>query len=204
MAAALPTPSTELEAVNVMLTTIGETMVNTLAEPTSADVAVAKQVLAEVSRDVQGWAWHFNTEDHYPLPINGDGEIVLPPNVLRVDVNPNEYPTIDPVQRGNRLYDKESHSFKFSGTLHATVVLYLPFDQLTEAARRHITVKAARVFADRLMGTDDLHTYSKQDELDTLALLRKADAATGNPNIFRGSARKPNARYSPAQAIQRS
>lgn len=202
--AALPTPSTELEAVNVLLSTIGETPVNTLTESTSVDVAVAKLVLTEVSRDVQGRAWHFNIEDDYPLHPTTDGEIVLPPNILRVDVNPNAYPDIDPVQRGNRLYDKVTHSFAFKGTLYATVVIFLPFDQLTESARRYITVKAARVYADRQMGITDRHTYTKQDEFDALALLRKSDSATGNPNIFRGSARKPSARFSPAYTIQRS
>jgi hypothetical protein len=57
-----PTSMTELEAVNVLLTTIGEAPVNTLTGNQVTDVTVAKQVLLEISREIQSQGWHFNTE----------------------------------------------------------------------------------------------------------------------------------------------
>lgn len=47
-----PTPTTELEAVNTMLSGIGEAPVNSLSEVT-ADVSLARHILNEVSREVQ-------------------------------------------------------------------------------------------------------------------------------------------------------
>ena len=57
-----PAAMTELEAVNVLLTTIGEAPVNTLTGKQTTDVAIAQQVLNEVNREVQSRGWHFNTE----------------------------------------------------------------------------------------------------------------------------------------------
>ena len=51
---------TELEAVNILLTTIGEAPVNTLTGNQVTDVTVATQVLLEISREIQSQGWHFN------------------------------------------------------------------------------------------------------------------------------------------------
>ena len=56
-----PTSMTELEAVNVLLTTIGEQPINSFWNQTT-DVTIARQVLNEVNREVQSQGWHFNTE----------------------------------------------------------------------------------------------------------------------------------------------
>ena len=45
--------TTKLEAVNSMLTAIGETPVNTITNATTTDVSIALQVLDNVSREVQ-------------------------------------------------------------------------------------------------------------------------------------------------------
>ena len=62
-----PTKMTELEAVNVLLTTIGEAPVNTLTGNQVTDVTIARQVLNEVSREVQSQGWYFNTENGVTL-----------------------------------------------------------------------------------------------------------------------------------------
>ena len=73
-----PTSMTELEAVNVLLTTIGETPVNTLTGNQVTDVTIAKQVLNEISREVQAQGWHFNTEDGVELMPNEFKKILVP------------------------------------------------------------------------------------------------------------------------------
>ena len=72
-----PTSMTELEAVNVLLTTIGEAPVNTLTGNQVTDVTIANQVLTEVSREVQAQGWHFNTEDKVVLSRNEFKQIVI-------------------------------------------------------------------------------------------------------------------------------
>jgi hypothetical protein len=55
-------PTTELEAVNTMLNTIGEAPVNTLVNMTSVDASSALSILNSVNREVQSQGWFFNTE----------------------------------------------------------------------------------------------------------------------------------------------
>ena len=62
--------TTKLEAVNVMMTSIGETPVNTITAATTTDVAIAITILDNVSREVQSVGWHFNIDQDYQLIPN--------------------------------------------------------------------------------------------------------------------------------------
>ncbi len=55
-----PSTTTELQAVNTILSAIGElpTTATVLTNGTSADVSMAKQILDEVNREVQAEGWH--------------------------------------------------------------------------------------------------------------------------------------------------
>ena len=61
------TVTSKLEAVNTMLTAIGESPVNTITSSTTTDVSIALQILDNVSREVQSVGWHFNTDTNYLL-----------------------------------------------------------------------------------------------------------------------------------------
>ena len=62
---ALPTSPTtaQLDAVNEMLMSVGQTPVTQL-EATNPDVALAFETLTQVSRGVQAEGWTFNRENH--------------------------------------------------------------------------------------------------------------------------------------------
>jgi len=181
------TPTTELEAVNLMLDVIGESPINSLNDSAVVDAVKAKAVLSEVSRAVQQKGWHFNTEKDYELvPTVFDKEIQTPANCLRVDTTGADK-AIDVAQRGNRLYDRRNHTFKFDKSLKVDMVIALPFDQLPEAARYYITIRAARVFQARTVGSLDLYKFSVEDEKLALMDLKKAEGVTGDFNMFSGS-----------------
>lgn len=54
-------PTTELEAVNAMLRAIGEAPVSSLST-SQVDVVTALGILTDLTREVQGEGWRFNTE----------------------------------------------------------------------------------------------------------------------------------------------
>ena len=64
----MTTPTTELEAVNIMLSTIGEAPVNNL-DSGLVDAETAETILKNVSRDVQSHGWNFNSEPDYTLRL---------------------------------------------------------------------------------------------------------------------------------------
>ena len=152
--------TTELEAVNVMLGTIGEQPVNSLDISTISEVSIASDMLYEVSREVQTRGWSFNEEDEYTLSVS-EGEIPLPTNCLKV-VCSGETDWI--VRRGNRLYNRTDHTFTFAAAVEASIVFFLPFTDLPQAARNYITLRTARKFQVRILGSDSIEKFTAIDE----------------------------------------
>jgi len=198
--------TTELESINIMLAAIGEAPVNSLAGTVPVDVRLAQSTLTEVNKEVQSEGWSFNTEIDVPLPRNNASkQIALSTDVLRIDPNIHQHPTIDAIQRGLKLYDRLNNRFEFDEDLICTVVYFRTFDELPEPARRYITIKAARIFVDRLVSDDGLRTYTQQDEVRARSILMETDLANGDHNILRGDPSLTSVfdTYSPANALIR-
>lgn len=179
------TPTSELEAINTILSVIGESPISTLSDISSvADAVTAQSILSEVSRQVQTKGWHFNTEKNFELsPDVYSKEITIPTNALRVDTSGDNRET-DVVQRGSRLYNRETHTFQFDSSLLCEIVVLLPFEDLPQAARHYVTIKAARVFQSRTVGSDALYQFTALDEKDALLDLKRNEGITGDYNIL--------------------
>ena len=181
------TRTTELEAVNTILSTIGEAPLNTLSGSLPVDGTVAKNVLSEVAREVQSQGWHFNTHINVTLTRNTDNKIPLATNVVRVEIDPRKYSKGDYniVQRDTFLYNLAKNEETFDKDFeNATVVYLLPFNEIPEQAKRYITIRSARIFHDRTLGANTLHKFSQEDELKALSILKQAESLTGDYSIF--------------------
>lgn len=177
------TPTTELEAVNLLLSTIGEAPVSTLETTGLADVARARDFIHTTSRAVQVRGRHFNTEEEYPLAPTMDQEIVLPFNTL--SVRPAARSAWRNVtQRGSRLYDITNQTYTFTDKIYVRLVLFLAFEELPEAARWYIAVSAARRFQAHVMGSDTLFKFSEYDERLAEAMFLSDEADRANLNIL--------------------
>lgn len=180
------TVSTELDAINTMLSVIGEAPVNSLMGALPADVAVARNTLQETSREVQLEGWHFNSEDDFPLTPQADGTITLPPGVFRVTLQ--EPDSRDVIIRGRKLYDRSGHTFKFQEEIRGIIYRLLTFEELPEAFRWYVTIRAARKFQDRAVGSGDLHSFSGMDEANARVLAEREDTETARPSMAKGQA----------------
>ena len=198
--------TTELEAINIMLAAIGEAPVNSLTGQVPVDVRLAQSTLTEVNKEVQSEGWSFNTEIDVTLARDQTTkQITLSTDILRIDANIHQHPTIDPIQRGLKLYDRLNNRYEFDEDLICTVVYFRPFIELTEPARSYINIKAARVFVDRLVSDDGLRTYTLEDETRARAILMETDLANGDHNILRGDPSLTSVfdTYSPANGLIR-
>ena len=192
------TPTTELEAINLMLSVIGESPVNTAEDTGIVDAVIARKILTQALRDVQVIGWHWNTEENYPItPSFPEGYIHLPANTLKVDTSGADA-GLDLVQRGNRLYDRTRHTYEIRKTVYVDLVLLLPFDEIPEAARQYTAIRAARQFQERMVGSETLWSFNSRDELQALANLKAAEADThdfnvlsDSPSVFRVLSRRP-------------
>ena len=200
------TATTELEAVNIMLSAIGESPVNTLSGTLPVDVRTAQNTLTEINKSVQSEGWHFNTEIDVLLTRDGSNHINLAKNVLMVDPSINKHPSVDAVQIGTKLYDRKENKYEFDEDLYCTIVYLRAFAvEIPEPARRYINIKAARVFVDRVVSDESLRSYTQQDELRARAVLMETDYKNADHNILRGDPALTSvfSTYSPASALIR-
>lgn len=165
--AVLPTPLTELDAVNILMATIGEARINALSGEQVGDVAEARATLLEISREVQGRGWHFNRERNVPFALDENGKVPIGTNVARWDVS--ETSGKDIIRRGSYAYSLTDRTYIFTAALKATVVYYLPFEDLPDSARYYITIRAARRFANRQITATEIEKFSIRDEADARA-----------------------------------
>jgi len=181
------TRSTELEAVNTILSTIGEAPLNSLSGSLPVDGTMAKNVLSEISREVQSSGWHFNTHYKSTLTRDTNNNIPVATNVVRVELDPNleSKGDYDLVQRDGKLFNLAKNTDVFDKDFeNVTQVLLLPFNEIPEQAKRYITIRSARVFHDRTLGANTLHKFSQEDEKQALSILRNAEMRTGDYTIF--------------------
>jgi len=179
--------STELDAVNIMLSNIGEAPVNNITNNPNADVQMALNILREVSREIQSAGWHFNSDLEVPLtPDSTSKQITFTDNVARIDLEgkhhrPDKY---DVVLMGDKLYDRKNRTYQFDEELKGTVVYLMDFTFLPEAARRYITIRAARIYQDRLLGSEKHHMFNRSDEQQAFVALREFELDSADYSIF--------------------
>ena len=197
--------TTELECINIMLAAIGEAPINSLVGTLPVDARIAQSTLSEVNKSVQSEGWSFNTETDVTLTRDGSNHVNLPADVLRVDANIHQHPTIDPIQRGLKLYDRQNNKFEFEEDLICTVVYFRTFDEIPEPARYYMNIKAARIFVDRLVSDQGLRTYTQEDEVRARSILMETDLANGDHNMLRGDPSLTNVfdTYNPSSALIR-
>jgi len=178
-------PTTKLEAVNVMLSSIGEAPVNSLTSGLE-DAELAETILESVNRETQSKGWIFNTDLKIKLARNPtDNHIELPNNYIRVDTrNTLRNSTKDIVERGRKLYDRIANSYVFSDDVTVDAVILLDFSDVPESARRYITIRAARIFQDRVLSSPNIHGFQMQDEQQAFIELQDYQAETADFNIF--------------------
>jgi hypothetical protein len=174
--------TTKLEAVNSMLSAIGESPVDSLTGTLPIDATMAINQLDEVSRAVQTRGWHFNTDTKVTLTPDGSDNILIPTGALSVDIDVDL--TQDVVIRDDKLYNKNTNSYEFTSSIEATVTYGLDFEDIPEYARQYIMKRAARVFAARAVGSDKLNNFLGQEEFQALAQFKRNENRVADYSIF--------------------
>ena len=176
------TSLSELEAVNIMLSTISVAPVSTLAVSGDLNVSVAKQMLYDTAREVESYGYYFNTDAKYPLARNVDDEIEMPKNTLFVSVD-RDFWRYDATLRGLKLYNRSKQTYKFDKNLTGSVTFFLEWDELPQPAKQYIAIKAARKFQLRMLPDEYTSKYSQQEELEAKAQLEDYDAMERQYNL---------------------
>jgi len=155
-------PTSELEAVNVMLAAISESPVNSLNTVGNLDASIARDTLHAVSREVQTQGWWFNEQEGYTFTLNAQKKVNAPAAVLKL------YPArggVPLVLRGTRLVNPVTGADTFDTAPVADyIVWHLAWEDLPESARRYIAVRAARLFQTSQIGSDQMFMFTEHHE----------------------------------------
>ncbi|MGY6517464.1 MAG: hypothetical protein ACXIUZ_02000 [Lysobacteraceae bacterium] len=183
----LLSPMTTLDAVNSMLGSIGQSPVNTLDVAGIRDVSIARMHLENASRDVQTKGWTFNTDTQFPMAPDELGEIAVPANVLDIFVEDRSLDVVVRTKDGRRcLYDRARHSFTFDRPLKCWVAWLFSFEELPQAARTYIAHRAGRVFQTNVVGSELLYRFTKEQEVEAYALLKRTETRNKRTNMMSG------------------
>lgn len=166
--------SSELDAVNEILSFLGMLPINSLEGQLPPDAVHAKNALKVASREVQSRGCHFNTEHEYTLPLTSSMEIVAPINTLAL-----KEATGNLVLRGKRVYDKAAHRYTHDNPLTATLVFFLGFDELPEYARRLITLRAAASMQEQRLGSSELYRTLEREVGQATVDFQRAELEKG-------------------------
>jgi hypothetical protein len=175
--------TTKLEAVNYILRSVGQAPIDSL-ESELLEAEVAEAALNTASKEIQGMDWGFNREERMKFYPDVNGEIVLPANTLKVDASDT---LLYYIQKGNRLYDKEKHTFVFPAgrAVELDFVFFLDWEDLPEAARRYIYTTAARQYQQDTLRSKEADQDMQEREAKALQALIAFDSESEDYNLFR-------------------
>ena len=185
---------TELSSVNSILGAIGQSPVtrvyndnNGTLDYINPELAVIHNILMEVNKDVQNEGWIWNTEFNYPLKPDVDGIIIIPPNVLRMDVSEGQvYRNTDVVRQDGKLYDRLHHTYKFDvdKSINFDVTWLRSYEDLPSAFQRYIVLRASGRAATQLVANPQLVQLLGSQEVQARAACMEYECNQGDHTFF--------------------
>ena len=197
--------TSKLEAVNKALQMMGEAPFNSLQGLFGLG-NLAETTINSVSRKLQTEGWSFNTD--YEVDLMRDSttnEISVGTSTTRVYVDPYDYPDIDVVQRGSRLYDRKNNTYEFKQDLKADITIILDWEELPEHARVYIMTKTGRELQESMIGSKDLTEINLLVEQEVRSQFLEEETMLSDHNILRGHNRRvnPMRTYRPSDVLSR-
>jgi len=205
---------TELSSVNSILGAIGQSPVTSL-DAGNPEISYVYQLLMESQTDLQNEGWVWNREFHYEInPEANNGRIpeladdakiiVIPPNILRIDMYANHINrTTDYVRRNGCVYDKLNHTYEFDKSIHANIVWKLPYEDLPSVFKRYATIRASVRAATQMVTNKELAQLLATQEAYARASCIEYESNQGDYTIFGTPDNTMYRSYQPYRALAR-
>jgi len=194
---------TNLSAVNSILGAIGQAPLSKL-DFSNPEVSYIFNILKDTNRDVQDEGWTFNTEKHYKLAPDGNNEIKIPDNMLRMDVSDGRKDrTTNVIRRGGKLYDKVRHSYSFSGDQYLDIVWLFKFEDVPSVFQRYIISRSAARAAAQLVSSPDLTQMLSVQEANNRAACIEYECNQGDYSFLGWPEESVYTSYQPYTALSR-
>lgn len=183
------------------------TAVSRIESQTNPDVAIALNTLREVSREIQSEGWTFNKEYDYPITPDSNNEVIIPNNMLHMDLNYDYTQNMnrDSVNREGKLYDKTAHSFVWTDEkLYVDVIWYFDWPSIPTVIQSFIIARAAAIVSSRIIGDPNQYQMLAQKEALARSTALEYECNQGDYTFF-GAPKSGNfyQSYQPFHTLQR-
>ena len=170
---------TELEVINSVLSVAGDNPIQSLDEDYQ-QVFIIRQMLTNISRDMQIKNYWFNTENNVELQPNTiTNKIILPVNVISFEPCDPRY-----IQRGTTIYDRVARTSNITVAIVADIAVHLDFEELPQVARKYIQAMCRRQYNNEYFGDANQKQDLLRDATDASADLEKKNIENENINMF--------------------
>ena len=196
---------TELSAVNSILGAIGQSPVTSL-DFSNPEISYIYNLLTECNSDVQSEGWEFNTEEHVQVYPDADGYIAYPSDVLQYDIhNGLNDKSKRVVRRNGRLYDKVSHTDKWTvGTAVSLDITSLyAFEDLPQVFKRYVVYSASTRAATQLVGNPELTRLLASKQAFARASCIEYECNEGDFSFFGNSDKSTYNSFKPYHVLNR-
>ncbi|MDT8900647.1 hypothetical protein [Anaeroselena agilis] len=170
-----------VDAINEILSAIGDAPVNSIENPTNVNVINAIAILERTNRKEQARGWSFNIRESYTLnPDTTTKKIPWSNLFLRIkSADGTKY-----VRRGDYLYNFTDQTYTFERAIEVECILLVSFEEMPEAMRSYITAKAALEFQVKYQGDEALTEELKRNLADAWARLQEDEMDLNNFNVL--------------------
>jgi len=193
---------TELEAVNIMLSAIGQVPVAAISSSPLSDSAIALAVLQEYTFELQSRGYDFNTTENVEMTPDGSGFVTFDDTYIKVKAY-FSYQRFLLRQSNFRLYDLINKTDVFTTNPHVTYVVKVPFTELPVTLQRYVLIRAARVFANRVVGSQEQNNYNAEDEARARAEWLTEVAVESELNVMSSRSHLRPRTFSPNDTLSR-
>jgi hypothetical protein len=174
---------TKLQAINEILTSVGETPALTLVTG-AADTTAAETVLDAETRKVLAKGWHFNTDEDFEIVPDVNGRLAVPADALSIDNTEETRSKYDLVERSGFLYDKTTHSNVIGAAVKCRIVRDVAFADIPFHIQRVIVAQATRKYQQSYIGSAALDTAATNELVQAVGASEDTEADSDDYNIL--------------------
>jgi hypothetical protein len=174
---------TKLQAVNDILTSVGETPALTLITG-AADTVAAETILDSETKKVLSKGYHFNTDIKFPLQPDVNGRIAVPLDALFIDVEEQYRGQVDLVPRNNFMYDRKAQTDILGQSYFFTIHRLLSFESIPYETQRLIVAQAAKRYQGSYVGSPALANEIDMELMDAVSTHEDLDADLADANVL--------------------
>lgn len=170
----------ELDAINIILSSVGSDPVNSLDDEADVDLSNAKFLLEKTSRDLQRKGWDFNTYNYTMYPDAFSKRILWDNRIIKFkSQDSNTY-----AKRGIYLYDMTNSTFEFKDKIVLTAILGLDFDDLPDCFKNYIAARAAIDFQAKYFGDQEVSSDLQYNMQEAYQDIVQYDMDMGDYNML--------------------